>query len=92
MTKLLLGPLMEAGGYETAGELARVLGVSNDNVRSMKNRGVPIHRADDFAGKCGLHPIEVWGDAFYAALHEGDEPLNPWCFNAWDTDLEGATP
>lgn len=77
-TKLPLRPLMERGGYETANELGRVLGLTRTNVQQMKDRGVPIHRADDFAGRCGLHPLEVWGDAFYDALQEGDEPLEVW--------------
>lgn len=78
MTKLSLVALMHVGGYETANDIGKVLGLSRTNVQQLKARGVPIHRADDFAGKCGLHPLEVWGDDFYAALREGDVALNTW--------------
>jgi len=67
-TTLPLQPLMELGGYETANEIGRVLGISRSNVQALKVRGVPIHRADEFAVKCGFHPTEVWGDAYYAPL------------------------
>lgn len=67
-TTLPLQALMDVGGYETANELGRVLGLTRANVQQLKARGVPILRADEFAIKCGLHPLEVWGDAYMAPL------------------------
>ena len=71
LTKLPLEPLMILGGYETANDLGRVLKLSRSNVQQLKARGVPIHRADEFAVACGFHPLEVWGDDFLAPLTNG---------------------
>jgi len=67
-TTLPLQPLMDLGNYETANDLGRVLGLTRTNVQQLKARGVPIHRADEFAVACGFHPTEVWGEAYYAPL------------------------
>lgn len=69
-TKLSLEALMVAARCDTAGELARMLGLTNSNVRALRSRGVPIHRADEFACKIGLHPTQVWGEEFYQALQQ----------------------
>lgn len=68
LTKLPLEPLMLAGRYATAGELGLVLDRTRSCIQRLKNDGVPIHRADQFAIACGFHPSEVWGDDYYQAL------------------------
>ncbi len=71
-TKLPLSTLMERGGYKTANDLGRVLGLSRASIQRAKHEGVPIMRADTFALACGFHPIEVWGDLYYQALDQVD--------------------
>lgn len=76
LTTLPFEDLMRVGGYETANEIGRVLGVSRGVVQQLKVRGVPIHRADEYAIACGFHPVEVWGDAYYAPLKYRHELTN----------------
>ena len=44
------------------------IGVSHTAWRNARRRGLSIWQAEEWAIAVGLHPAEVWGDAFYADL------------------------
>lgn len=69
-TILPIEPLMAASGYTVASEFGKQLGLTRGAVEAIKTRGgVPIMRADSMAVRLGLHPLNVWGDAFFQPLH-----------------------
>lgn len=68
---LPLEPLMRHAHYATIPQLATALNMSPGALRAIRQRGgVPVHRADDLAIRLGLHPANVWGDAFYQQLDD----------------------
>lgn len=44
---------------------ARALKVSPTTVQKWRQRGIPPMSADRLANALGLHPAEVWGDAWW---------------------------
>ncbi len=44
----------------TLAEVAELLGVSYRTVLRLRRDGLSVYRADEYAGRAGLHPMEVW--------------------------------
>ena len=68
-TRLPLDELMVAANATTINELGRQIGMTRHALQAMKGRGgFTIHYADVVAARLGMHPTEVWGEAFYGPL------------------------
>lgn len=55
--------------------LAELLGISHravDRIITERGRQVPLSYAERYAERLGVHPIELWGDAYLAAVAEGE--------------------
>jgi hypothetical protein len=59
----------------TASELCRRLRVSGARLRELRACGLDTWQADRYAVRAGLHPIEVWGDA-WTTCDDDDEQLD----------------
>lgn len=57
--------------------LAELIGVGVWTIDRWGRRGIPLLKADAAAVACGLHPVEVWGDAFHEAwdAFEGERAM-----------------
>lgn len=51
--------------------LAELVGRSQRQMSRWRAEGVPLPAAEDACDRLGLHPCEVWGDAWIAAALEG---------------------
>ena len=49
-------------------EVGRLLGVDAHAPRRWAENGIPLWNADRLACKLGLHPTEIWGQAFYEGV------------------------
>jgi hypothetical protein len=54
------------GRHLSHNDIARIVGGSRSVVVAAVTRGLPERRADEWAVRLGLHPCEVWGDAWWA--------------------------
>lgn len=78
--RLPLRPLLVASGaaadpYPIAA-LARRIDANVRAVWRWHQRGVTITWADVAAVRCGFHPAEVWGDAWWEACERMPEPVS----------------
>jgi hypothetical protein len=48
-------------------QFAVALGVRRTTTFPWDRTGVPLYMADRMAVRLGVHPTEIWGDAFYQA-------------------------
>jgi hypothetical protein len=49
-------------------DVARLFGVDAHAPKRWANNGIPIWNADRLACRMGLHPTEIWGQAFYVGI------------------------
>lgn len=45
----------------------RIYGISADSFHRAKRDGLVVRKAEDWCDMLGVHPAEVWGDAYYEA-------------------------
>jgi len=54
-----------ACGQGSTTAIARRLGVDRRTIYRWRDCGIPLHSADRAAMALGLHPLELFGDAFH---------------------------
>jgi len=72
-TRWPLEPLLAAAGLSRAA-LGRQLRLAGHTMRAASRRGLSDVQADRWAVRLGLHPVEVWGSAWFEGAGDGGGP------------------